>query len=66
MTVNTFGKETNTFIRGDIPLPAWQQSITGNTTADYSRMPDGTWAFAVGTPGAADEESTGAIASPGY
>ena len=71
--VNAHGNEVSRFIRGDEPLPNWGNS-TGVTRPDaiggvrpgYSRMNDGTWAYAVGTPGAPNGTETGPIVNPGY
>ena len=56
------------FIRGDAPLPAWQYStdVTRDQTHSYSRMTDGTWAYADPTPGAENGAKASDIVAPGY
>jgi len=62
------GTEVSVFIRGDDPLPAWgtSTSVTRVQTHSYSRMADGTWAYAVPTPGAANGAKVNDILTPGY
>jgi len=62
------GKPIGVFIRGDVPLPAWQTTsgVTQNSTDTYSRMNDGTWAYADPTPGAANGTKKAEITNPGY
>ena len=62
------GDEVSVFIRGDVPLPAWQNTtgVTQNTTDTYSLMEDGTWAYADPTPGAANGTKKSEIENPGY
>ena len=62
------GKPISVFIRGDVPLPAWQSTagVTQNSTDTYSRMSDDSWAYAAPTPGAANDPKTDDIVSPGY
>jgi predicted phosphodiesterase len=66
--VDPAGVEVSVFIRGDAPLPAWQTTtgVTQNTTNSYSRMSNGTWAYAAPTPGSANGTSAGLIVNPGY
>ena len=66
--VDPEGTPISVFIRGDDPLPAWQSTagVTQNSTDTYSRMTDGTWAYAAPTPGAANGAKTEEIADPGY
>ena len=66
--VDPSGTEVSTFIRGDVPLPAWGATagVTQNLTDTYSRMSDGTWAFAAPTPGAANGPKLSEIINPGY
>ena len=66
--VDPSGNPISVFIRGDVPLPAWQVTadVTQNTSNTYSRMSDGTWAYAAPTPGAENGEKTSDIVSPGY
>ena len=66
--VDPSGKAVCVFIRGDVPLPAWQTTtnVSQNTTDSYSRMSDGSWAYAAPTPGAANGAKTTAIINPGY
>ena len=64
------GKVINGFQRGDASNLGVSGSVSTNTSASYSRMSDGTWAYAVQTPGAANGPSVGTIgngtASDGY
>jgi len=66
--VDPNGDEVSVFIRGDVPLPAWQTTtgVTQNSTDTYSRMEDGTWAYADPTPGAANGTKKSEIVNPGY
>ena len=66
--VDPSGNPVSVFIRGDVPLPAWQTTtnVTQNTTDTYSRMADGTWAYAASTPGAVNGAKTSEIVTPGY
>lgn len=66
--VDPSGTPVSTFIRGDVPLPAWQNTtgVTQNTTDSYSRMTDGSWAYATPTPGEANGPKTTDIVTPGY
>ncbi len=66
--VDPAGTPVSVFIRGNVPLLAWgnSASITQDTANSYSRMSDGTWAYAAPTPGAANGTKTGEIVSPGY
>jgi len=65
--VDPSGKPVSTFIRGDVPLPAWQDTnVTQNSACSYSYMDDGTWAFATPTPGVANGPKVADITSPGY
>ncbi|MCL2128309.1 MAG: lamin tail domain-containing protein, partial [Treponema sp.] len=66
--VDPDGTEVSVFIRGDNPLPAWGNStgVTRNQAYSYSRMSDGTWAYAVPTPGAENGTMESAIVTPGY
>jgi len=66
--VDPSGTEVSVFIRGDEPLPAWGSTtgVTSNTTDSYSRMSDGSWAYAAPTPGEANGTKTSDIVSPGY
>jgi len=65
--VDPVGTPVDVFIRGDEPLSSWG---TGGATQDnahsYSRMSDGTWAYADPTPGAANGAKVTEIVSPGY
>ena len=56
------------FIRGDVPLPAWQSTsgVTQDSTNSYSRMDASTWAYAAPTPGAVNGTKAGEIVNPGY
>jgi len=49
------------FQRGDASNLGVSSSVSTNTSASYSRMSDGTWAYATQTPGAANGSSVGAI-----
>ena len=62
------GNPIDVFIRGDVPLPAWQstENVTRNRIHSYSRMPDNSWAYAEPTPGAENGEKQGDIVNPGY
>ena len=62
------GNEISVFIRGDLPLPPWQNTagVVQNSSNSYSRMSDGTWAYASPTPGAINGTMTGNIVNPGY
>ncbi|MCL1973922.1 MAG: lamin tail domain-containing protein [Bacteroidetes bacterium] len=66
--VDPSGNPVSVFIRGDVPLPAWQvtSDVSQNTTDTYSRMADGTWAYAAPTPGAPNGTKTSEILNPGY
>jgi len=66
--VDPSGTPVSVFIRGDVPLPAWQSTtgVTSNTTDSYSRMADGTWAYATPTPGDVNGAKTSDIVTPGY
>ena len=66
--VDPSGKPISVFIRGDVPLPAWQVTtdVSQNTTDTYSRMADGSWAYAAPTPGAVNGAKTVDIVNPGY
>ena len=66
--VDPKGNPISVFIRGDVPLPAWQvtTNVSQNTTDTYSRMADGTWAYAAPTPGAVNGAKTADIVTPGY
>jgi len=65
--VDPSGTAVSTFIRGDVPLPAWQDTnVTSSSANSYSRMDDGTWAYAAPTPGAANGTKVADITSPGY
>ncbi|MDR2585478.1 MAG: lamin tail domain-containing protein [Prevotellaceae bacterium] len=66
--VDPAGNPISVFIRGDVPLPAWQftTDVTQNSTESYSRMDDGTWAYATPTPGTKNGEKTSEIVNPGY
>ena len=63
------GEEVSIFIRGSesLLLP-WQTTtgVTQNTIDTYSRMEDGTWAYADPTPGTANGAKKSDIVSPGY
>ena len=55
------------FIRGDVPLPDWGTGgVTRVRTHSYSRMTDGTWAYANPTPGAKNGDKVSDIVEPGY
>jgi len=58
------------FQRGDASNLGVSSSVSTNTKASYSRMSDGTWAYAVQTPGEENGPSVGDIgtgtASDGY
>ena len=55
------------FIRGDEPLPAWGTTVPGRErNYSYSRMTDGTWAYALPTPGEENGEYVMDIVNPGY
>ena len=62
--------EVSVFIRGDEPLPAWgtdgAERRPEGTRPSYSRMNDGTWAWAMDTPGAENGPKTFEIVNPGY
>ena len=62
------GNPIGVFIRGNVPLPAWQSSenVTRNRIYSYSRMPDNSWAYADPTPGAVNGDRMEDIVSPGY
>ncbi|MCL2026887.1 MAG: T9SS type A sorting domain-containing protein [Bacteroidales bacterium] len=64
--VDPDGAEISTFIRGDAPLPAWGGDAARVRTHSYSRMTDGTWAYAVPTPGAENGAKVSDIVDPGY
>ena len=65
--VNPEGKEVDIFMRGEMPLDPWGTTgATSNTTHSYSRMSNGTWAYAVATPGAANGPAVSEIINPGY
>ena len=65
--VDPSGNEVSVFIRGDNPLPAWgTPGATRNQAHSYSRMGDGSWAYAVPTPGAENGNKEGNIIGPGY
>jgi len=66
--VDPQGTEVSVFIRGDVPLPSWGSTagVTQNTDDTYSRMSNGTWAYAAPTPGVANGAKTEDIVSPGY
>ena len=67
--VDPDGIEFDVFIRGDgsAQLPAWGTGgQTQNNTHTYSRMPNGTWAYALPTIGAANGAKVSEIVSPGY
>jgi len=66
--VSLTGNEFSVFIRGDVPLPAWQstEGVTRNRNHSYSRMSNGSWAYADPTPGAVNGEKQGEIVDPGY
>ena len=66
--VDPEGNEFSVFIRGDVPLPPWQDTMGVSRDRDhsYSRMPDGTWAYADPTPGEENGENQGEIIDPGY
>jgi len=65
--VDPSGTPVSVFIRGDVPLPGW--GTTGakqEKSYSYSRMSDGSWAYAAPTPGAANGAKVADIVSPGY
>jgi hypothetical protein len=66
--VDPSNNPVSVFIRGELPLPAWGYStgIAQDLTNTYSRMSDGTWAYAAPTPGAANGAKVAPIMSPGY
>ena len=66
--VDPSAEPVSVFIRGEALLPAWQSTagVTSNSTDSYSRMSDGSWAYASPTPGTANGTKTTAIMSPGY
>jgi hypothetical protein len=66
--VDPSGNPVSVFIRGSVPLPAWQNTtgVTQNSNDTYSRMSDGTWAYADPTPGAVNGAKTSEIVTPGY
>jgi len=65
--VDPAGKPVSVFIRGENPLSSWgTQGATREDTYSYSRMTDGTWAYAVPTPGAVNGAKAADIVSPGY
>jgi len=64
--VDPAGNPVDVFIRGDVPLPAWQSTATQDSTHSYSRMDTATWAYADPTPGAANGSKVADILSPGY
>ena len=61
--------EVSVFIRGDetVMLP-WQTTsgVTRNRDHSYSRMSNGTWAYADPTPGEENGAQMGEIVNPGY
>ena len=66
--VDPSGNEFSVFIRGEMPLPAWQATdgVTRDRDHSYSRMSDGAWGYADPTPGAENGAKQGDIVSPGY
>ena len=62
------GNPVDVFIRGNVPLPAWQttDNVTRNRSHSYSRMTDNRWAYAFPTPGAENGTKMGDIINPGY
>ena len=65
--VDPQGNPINVFIRGDVPLPSWGTTVSGRERDySYSRMADGTWAYALPTPGEANGEYVMDIVNPGY
>jgi len=66
--VDPAGLPVDVFIRGNVPLPSWgtTTSVTQDSTNSYSRMSDGTWAYAAPTPGAANGAKAAEIITPGY
>jgi hypothetical protein len=66
--VDPTGNPIDVFIRGDVPLPAWQttKDVTQDSTNSYSRMDSTTWAYAAPTPGAVNGTKVAEIITPGY
>ena len=64
--VDPVGIPVDVFIRGDVPLSGWGGSATQDNAHSYSRMSDGTWAYADPTPGAANGAKAAEIINPGY
>jgi len=71
------GNPIDVFIRGDVPLPGWgtagasrpgnmNSGTYGNIRPSYSRMADGSWAWAIVTPGTTNGPSVQSITNPGY
>ena len=62
------GNPIDVFIRGENPLPPWQETegVTRNRQQSYSRMPGGSWAYANPTPGEENGPKIGDIVKPGY
>jgi hypothetical protein len=65
--VDPDGVEVSVFIRGDEPLPAWGTGGAARVrTHSYSLISDGTWGYAVPTPGAENGAKVSEIINPGY
>ncbi|MCL2416399.1 MAG: CotH kinase family protein [Bacteroidales bacterium] len=75
--VDPAGEPIDVFIRGDVPLPGWgtpnasrpgnvNSGAYGNIRPGYSRMDDGSWAWAAVTPGTTNGPRLHNIVSPGY
>ena len=69
--INAHGNSVSQFIRGDEPLPNWgttgqARRPDGNQDRSFSRMNDGTWAWAVQSPGAVNTAATHPIINAGY
>ena len=66
------GATISMFIRGDAPLiypwgsPPAGVTVERETAYSYSRMSNGTWAYAIHSPGAANGASVKNIVNPGY
>lgn len=61
--VDASGKSVDVFVRGTDADPFEEVKLPENTSASFSRVPNGTgnWAYAVPTPGSANGEKTGDI-----
>ena len=65
--VDPAGNSIDTFIRGEVPLPPWGQTVPGRETGySYSRMNDGTWAYSAPSPYWANGDFVKEITDPGY